>query len=83
VRKDDVDAVNTEGVTLGALEAWANLPCLRGGLRFALAFLEGIEIVEQVVAYFFQIVGDAPPGYFSLSSSITPSTRTEAASCSR
>jgi len=26
---------------------------------FALAFLEGIEIVEQVVAYFFQIVGDA------------------------
>src|SRR5207245_10893090 len=67
VRKNDVHAIHPKGIAL------------RTGLRFGqtvrrffimfaftLALLEGVEIVEKVVAHFLEVIGDAATGILFL-----------------
>ena len=66
VRQNHVDAVDAEGIALGALRARADAAFRRRLFVLALAFLEGIEIVEDVVADLFEIFGNLRTGVFFL-----------------
>src|SRR6185437_16375911 len=55
VREDYVDSVDAEGIALGALRPLA-APAFRGRLLlFALALLERIQIVQDVVPHFLEV----------------------------
>src|SRR5271156_1548666 len=64
VGENHVYAIAAEGIALLAFDARA-ATTFRGRLVFfALAFLEGFEIIENVVAHFFEIFGDLGAGIF-------------------
>ncbi len=67
MRKYDVYAVHAEGI---ALRTGWRLGQTVGSLfvvfTFTLALLEGVEIVEKMVAHFFEIFGDVWTGVFFL-----------------
>ena len=66
VREDHVHAVDAEGIAIGALRA-RRAASLGGRLvLLAFAFLEGIEIVENVVPDFLQIFRNLRAGIFFL-----------------
>ena len=66
VRQDHVHAVDAERIALGALRARAAAAFRRRLFVLALAFLEGIEIVEDVVADLFEILGNLRARIFFL-----------------
>ena len=66
VRQNHVHAVDAERIALGALRARADAAFRRRLFVLALAFLEGIEIVEDVVADLFEILGNQRAGIFFL-----------------
>src|ERR1700730_14619402 len=58
VRKNHIDAINAEGIALSAFRASSSAAFRRRLIFLALAFFEGLEIVENVMAHFFQILGN-------------------------
>ena len=80
MRQNHVDAVHTERITLRTSRSdFGNRLAYRPLLAFAFALFKGVQIVQQVMPYFLEILGDVRPRYFSFNSSITPSTSTDAA----
>ena len=66
VREDHVHAVHAEGIAVGALRARRSASLGRRLIVLPFAFLEGIEIVENVVANLFEIFGNLRAGIFFL-----------------
>ncbi len=69
MRQQHVDAVDAERIAVRTSAASAT--SFGNGRRavvlfFAFAFLEGIEVVEDIVAHFFEIFGDLRHGIFFL-----------------
>ena len=67
MRQNDVHAVHAEGIALRtSLRLGQTVRCLFVVFAFALALLEGVEIIEKMVAHFFEVFGDALAGVFFL-----------------
>ena len=66
MREDHIHAVDAEGIAIGAFRSRRAASLGRRLFVLAFAFLERIEIVENVVADFFEIFGNLRAGIFFL-----------------
>ena len=67
VSKNDIDTVNAEGIAFRtALSLGRTIGRLFVLLRFSLALLEGVQIIQQMVPHLFEVLRDAGAGIFFL-----------------
>src|SRR5437667_12480373 len=67
MRENDIHAVYAKRITLRtSLRLGQTVGCLFVVFAFALALLEGVEIIEKMVSHFFEIFGDVWTGVFFL-----------------